>query len=45
MISFELFGQFENVITDRAAFFAYAMACQEPAGRPGGRPARRESAP
>ena len=26
MISFELFGQFENVITDRAAFFAYAVA-------------------
>ena len=36
MISFELFGQFENVITDRAAFFGYAMACQgRLAGLPG----------
>jgi AcrR family transcriptional regulator len=25
MVSFELFGQFENVITDRAAFFGHAM--------------------
>ncbi len=28
MLSFELFGQFENVITDRDAFFAHAMTCQ-----------------
>jgi AcrR family transcriptional regulator len=36
MISFELFGQFENVITDRAAFFGHAMACQgRLAGLPG----------
>jgi len=28
MVSFELFGQFENVITDRAAFFGHAMNCQ-----------------
>ena len=36
MISFELFGQFENVITDRASFFGYAMACQgRLAGLPG----------
>jgi AcrR family transcriptional regulator len=27
MISFELFGQFENVITDRAAFFGYTANC------------------
>jgi AcrR family transcriptional regulator len=27
LLSFELFGQFENVITDRAAFFAYAARC------------------
>ena len=26
MVSFELFGQFENVVTDRAAFFDYAAA-------------------
>jgi AcrR family transcriptional regulator len=26
LLSFELFGQFENVITDRAAFFAYAVS-------------------
>ena len=25
LVSFELFGQFENVISDRAAFFAYAV--------------------
>ena len=25
MVSFELFGQFENVVTDRAAFFRHAM--------------------
>ena len=25
LLSFELFGQFENVISDRAAFFAYAV--------------------
>ena len=25
LVSFELFGQFENVITDRAAFFAHAV--------------------
>jgi hypothetical protein len=31
-----LFGQFENVITDRAAFFAHTMACQgRLAGLPG----------
>jgi len=36
MISFELFGQFENVITDRAAFFTHTMACQgRLAGLPG----------
>ena len=36
MISFEMFGQFENVVTDRAAFFGYAMACQgRLAGLPG----------
>jgi AcrR family transcriptional regulator len=28
MVSFELFGQFENMITDRAAFFAHAMSGQ-----------------
>jgi len=28
MVSFELFGQFENVITDRAAFFEHALRCQ-----------------
>jgi AcrR family transcriptional regulator len=27
LVSFELFGQFENVVTDRAAFFEYAAAC------------------
>jgi AcrR family transcriptional regulator len=27
MVSFELFGQFENVITDRGAFFGHAVAC------------------
>jgi AcrR family transcriptional regulator len=27
LVSFELFGQFENVITDRAAFFDHAAAC------------------
>lgn len=27
LLSFELFGQFENVITDRPAFFAHAMRC------------------
>jgi AcrR family transcriptional regulator len=27
MVSFELFGQFENVVTDRAAFFDYAVGC------------------
>src|SRR5215831_17848013 len=26
LVSFELFGQFENVVTDRAAFFDYAAA-------------------
>ena len=36
MISFELFGQFENVITDRAAFFGQTMICQgRLAGLPG----------
>ncbi|HWG63683.1 MAG TPA: TetR/AcrR family transcriptional regulator [Streptosporangiaceae bacterium] len=39
MVSFELFGQFENVVTDRRAFFSHAMTCQgrmvglTPAGR------------
>jgi AcrR family transcriptional regulator len=28
MVSFELFGQFENVITDRSAFFEHSMRCQ-----------------
>ncbi len=27
MVSFELFGQFENVVTDRDAFFDYAAGC------------------
>jgi AcrR family transcriptional regulator len=27
MVSFELFGQFQNVISDRAAFFDHAVAC------------------
>jgi AcrR family transcriptional regulator len=27
VVSFELFGQFENVVTDRAAFFDHAAAC------------------
>jgi drug/metabolite transporter superfamily protein YnfA len=27
IVSFELFGQFENVVTDRDAFFGYAVAC------------------
>jgi AcrR family transcriptional regulator len=27
LVSFELFGQFENVVTDRPAFFDYAVAC------------------
>jgi AcrR family transcriptional regulator len=27
LVSFELFGQFENVVTDRAAFFRHAAAC------------------
>jgi AcrR family transcriptional regulator len=27
LVSFELFGQFENVVTDRDAFFDYAAAC------------------
>jgi AcrR family transcriptional regulator len=27
LVSFELFGQFENVVTDREAFFAYAVSC------------------
>ncbi len=27
LVSFELFGQFENVVTDRAAFFSHAAAC------------------
>jgi AcrR family transcriptional regulator len=36
MISFELFGQFENVVTDRDAFFGHTMACQgRLAGLPG----------
>jgi hypothetical protein len=26
LVSFELFGQFENVVTDRGAFFAHAAA-------------------
>ena len=36
LVSFELFGQFENVITDRAAFFAHAVATL---GRMAGLPA------
>jgi AcrR family transcriptional regulator len=28
MVSFELFGQFDNVITDRDAFFEHSMRCQ-----------------
>ena len=27
MVSFELFGQFDNVVTDREAFFAHAVTC------------------
>lgn len=27
IVSFELFGQFENVVTDRDSFFGYAVAC------------------
>jgi AcrR family transcriptional regulator len=27
LVSFELFGQFENVVTDREAFFSYASSC------------------
>ena len=27
LVSFELFGQFENVVTDRAAYFDHAAAC------------------
>src|SRR5215470_10722395 len=27
LVSFELFGQFENVVTDRDAFFDYAASC------------------
>jgi AcrR family transcriptional regulator len=27
LVSFELFGQFENVVTDREAFFGYAASC------------------
>ena len=27
LVSFELFGQFENVVTDRDAFFSYAASC------------------
>ena len=33
LVSFELFGQFENVVTDRAAYFVHAMACQGRVGR------------
>ncbi len=36
LVSFELFGQFENVITDRAAFFAHALGIL---GRMAGLPA------
>ncbi len=36
LVSFELFGQFENVVTDRDAFFGYAAACL---GRLAGLPA------
>jgi AcrR family transcriptional regulator len=39
MVSFELFGQFENVITDRAAFFEHALRCQ---GRLTGLPAGQD---
>jgi Tetracyclin repressor-like, C-terminal domain len=27
LVSFELFGQFENVVTDRSAYFGYACGC------------------
>jgi len=27
LVSFELFGQWENVVTDRDAFFSYAASC------------------
>jgi AcrR family transcriptional regulator len=27
LVSFELFGQFENVVTDRAAYFDHAVSC------------------
>jgi len=36
LVSFELFGQFENVVTDRSAFFDHAAACL---GRLAGLPA------
>ena len=36
LVNFELFGQFENVITDRGAFFAHALGCL---GRMAGLPA------
>ena len=36
LVSFELFGQFENVVTDRPAFFGHAAACL---GRLAGLPA------
>ena len=36
LVSFELFGQFENVVTDREAFFGYAASCL---GRLAGLPA------
>jgi hypothetical protein len=27
LVNFELFGQFENVVTDRSAFFDHAVRC------------------
>ena len=27
LLSFELFGQFENVVTDRGAYFDHAVRC------------------
>ena len=34
LLSFELFGQFENVVTDRDAFFGYAVRSPRAASRP-----------
>ena len=27
LVSFELFGQFENVVTDRSGYFDHAVSC------------------